>query len=174
MSNSIKSRCKTLTLHPPISVWHISFLKIFTNKWIRTTTHNHTLINNLFTLINHKIKTYKIEKQTIVKLKRHHMWATVHTVGKLFRRLHRRWRCCLPSKGWNPPSNTGFVFFSTCFLFFSLSIHLSCFLNVDKVSFSKLFAWLGDNQTEQRAKKINKGFGFGWFWVGFEFACNKN
>ena len=58
--NSIRSRCKTLTLHPPISIWHISFLKIFTNKWIGTTTHNHTLINNLFTLINQKIKTYKI------------------------------------------------------------------------------------------------------------------
>ena len=58
--NSIRSRCKTSTLHPPITIWHISFLKIFTNKWIGTTTHNHTLINNLFTLINQKIKTYKI------------------------------------------------------------------------------------------------------------------
>ena len=79
--NSIRSGCKTPTLHPPISVWHINFLKIFTNKWIGTTTHNHTLINNLFTLINQKIKTYKIKKQTIVKLKRHHMWAAVHTAG---------------------------------------------------------------------------------------------
>ena len=79
--NSIRSRCKTPTLHPPITIWHISFLKIFTNKWIKTTTHNHTLINNLFTLINQKIKTYKIKRQTIVKLKRHHMWATVHTAG---------------------------------------------------------------------------------------------
>ena len=79
--NSIRSGCKTPTLHPPISVWHINFLKIFTNKWIRTTTHNHTLINNLFTLINQKIKTYKIKKQTIVKFKMHHMWVVVHTAG---------------------------------------------------------------------------------------------